>query len=109
MLSSVIIHVEQKIKMSHARVRQSAQGYRESAIVIPAQDLSCSISKSGCFGCAQNSFLCSITTAGGVRGAYMSIVGIRLQDRALTGGCGVNPVDVQIQLLGRSVARFYRI
>lgn len=50
-LSSVIIHVEQKIKMSHARVRQSAQGYRESAVVIPVQDLSWSISKNGCSGC----------------------------------------------------------
>lgn len=39
----------------------------------------------------------------------MSVVGIRLQDRALISICGVNPVDMQIYLLGRSVARFYRI
>lgn len=37
------------------------------------------------------SLLCSINTAGG---AYMSVVGIRLQDKALISSCGVNPVDM---------------
>lgn len=37
----------------------------------------------------------------------MSVVGIRFQDRALISSCGVNPVDMQIQLLCRSVARLY--